>query len=227
MSIDLNGEDGAIVVDLDQPVPSTFVERFDVVTNYGTLEHVNNQFQAWKNVHHMCRIGGVMIHSLTPPGHWPRHGRYYYSQDFVIGLAKSCEYDIVNLTQRNCYAEHTCGLDKDLILVAYLKSDDKFVPKEQFDILPLTDTRDVSHTGNYATRTPDKSGALAALLGIYKTRDDLQVAYPEARHGDYIRLLEWANHVIENRIDAYSQLQCYASRYRDIHAAKLGGSRKK
>jgi hypothetical protein len=215
VSIDLNGENGSLVIDLDKPVPSTLVGRFDVVTNYGTLEHVNNQFQAFKNVHDMCRVGGVMIHTLTPLGHWPGHGRYYYSQEFVIQLAKGCDYAIISLAQRNCYADRSCGSDKELIFAAYLKSCDSYFSQEQFCRIPVVDTGDLSQTGNYTKRNTPNPDPLSALLELYETREDLHSAYPEVHDGDYLRIIQWANYVIENRIDAYHQLQYHESWYRN------------
>ena len=50
-SIDINGLDGAIPLDLDTPIPANMRQKFRVVTNYGTSEHVNNQYSAFKNVH--------------------------------------------------------------------------------------------------------------------------------------------------------------------------------
>jgi len=105
ISIDLNGMNGALVLDLDRPIPVSMVNAFDLVTNYGTLEHVNNQFQAFKNVHDLVRIGGVMIHTLPPPNSWPNHGRYYYSEEFVTQLAKACAYKILRMETRNCYSD--------------------------------------------------------------------------------------------------------------------------
>ena len=37
--------------------------------------------------------------------------------------------------------------------------------------------------------------ALTTLFDIYKQRPDLQNAYPEARTGDSLRLIEWAKGV--------------------------------
>ncbi|MBC7332798.1 MAG: hypothetical protein H5T91_10320 [Synergistetes bacterium] len=47
ISIDINGRDGALPIDLDKPVPFIFLNQFDVITNYGTIEHVNNQYSVF------------------------------------------------------------------------------------------------------------------------------------------------------------------------------------
>jgi len=152
VSIDLNGEDGALPINLDEPVPEEMVGVFDLVTNYGTIEHVNNQFQAFKNVHDMARSGGVMIHTLPPPGHWPRHGRYYYPLEFVTQLAKSCNYSIIGLEIADNRCDLSEGLNKKLIMVGFLKADHGFMGEKQFRELPYIDTGDLTYTGNYSQR---------------------------------------------------------------------------
>jgi len=150
LSIDLNGEDGAIKADLDKPISKSLMRKFDLVTNYGTLEHVNNQFQGFKNVHDLSRKGGVMIHTLPPPGSWQNHARYYYPKEFVTQLALVCEYKIINLTVQNCFDDMRYGSDKILIMVAFQKSDNEHFPeKEVFDRIPILDTHDLTNTGNY------------------------------------------------------------------------------
>jgi len=148
-SIDINGKNGALPINLDKPVPTALLDRFDVITNYGTIEHVNNQYQVFKNVHDMCKKGGIMIHVFPLKGHWPRHCRYYYSEVFVKGLANASNYRIINYTI----------LDKDdyktpnnLIAVTYIKKENnKFISKEEFDqIGGILDTGGLEFTGNYA-----------------------------------------------------------------------------
>ena len=45
-------------------------------------------------------------------------------------------------------------------------------------------------------------------------RPDLQKAYPEAKNGDYKRLIYWANMIIEQKIDQHEMLSRYADWYR-------------
>lgn len=148
ISIDLNGENGALPIDLDKPVPFIFLNQFDVITNYGTLEHVNNQVQAFKNVHDMCKKDGIMIHVLPPPGNWPKHCRYYYSEKFMKKLARICEYQMINYKSLD---KSEYAAPKNLIAVTYIKKKNNvFINKEDFDkIEGLTDTGDLKNTGNY------------------------------------------------------------------------------
>src|ERR1041384_5416258 len=48
VSVDWNGKDGALPLDLRQPLN---LGRFDMVTNFGTSEHVeDNQKAVWRNI---------------------------------------------------------------------------------------------------------------------------------------------------------------------------------
>lgn len=85
VSVDINGEDGALPLDLTQDQD---LGRFDVVTNFGTTEHIGDdiaqQRVAWGNIHRAC---AGLFASVTPlPGDWPRHGRWYPTRTFFEGL---------------------------------------------------------------------------------------------------------------------------------------------
>ncbi|MFV1983005.1 MAG: hypothetical protein ACC657_05630 [Thiohalomonadales bacterium] len=79
ISIDWNGEDGALNLDLRKPIK---LDPFTHVTNIGTTEHVTNQKAVWENIHNLTDIDGV-ISSLTPlPGDWWWHGTWYPTEEF-------------------------------------------------------------------------------------------------------------------------------------------------
>jgi len=151
ISIDLNGDNGALPIDLGQLIPFIFLNQFDVITNYGTIEHVNNQFQVFKNVHDMLKHKGVIIHILPLIGNWPKHSRYYYSEKFVRDLANACSYQIINykILDTSIYMK-----PKNLIAVTYIKeNNNRFISKVKFDqIEGVQDTRDSTRTGNYTKK---------------------------------------------------------------------------
>jgi hypothetical protein len=110
-SIDLNGQDGALVVDLSRPTDrSDWLGHFDVITNCGTTEHVDPheaQYDAFKNLHDWLRVGGISIHALPDvdaleeSGSWRGHCNNYYSASFVDMLATSNGYSVVSLRSIN------------------------------------------------------------------------------------------------------------------------------
>ena len=94
MSIDTNGLDGALPLDLRKPI-CVCLGTFDMVTNFGTTEHVSvndykGQVACWKNILMAMHVGSVLV-SVTPkPGaqKWARHGRWYPTLQFFDELAE-------------------------------------------------------------------------------------------------------------------------------------------
>lgn len=84
-SVDLNGRDGALPLDLRRPLG---FGTFDMVSNVGTTEHVDDQAGVWRNIAEAMAVGSVLV-SVTPlPGDWPGHGLYYPSLDFYREFAR-------------------------------------------------------------------------------------------------------------------------------------------
>lgn len=81
-TLDLHG-DGVEIFDLS--IISGQKNCADVLTNYGTSEHVElevGQYNCWVNIHNFLKIGGIALHVLPLPGEWPNHCRYYYDLNF-------------------------------------------------------------------------------------------------------------------------------------------------
>lgn len=55
---------------------------FDLVLNFGTTEHVMNQFNAMKALHDSAKLGGL-IYSYFIRGGYMEHGLVHYSDRFV------------------------------------------------------------------------------------------------------------------------------------------------
>lgn len=81
-SVDLNGKDGALRKDLQRPLK---LGRFDMVTNFGTTEHVAEQEPAWRNI--VEAAASVVVSTTPSPGSWPRHGKWYPTEEFYHALA--------------------------------------------------------------------------------------------------------------------------------------------
>jgi hypothetical protein len=147
-SIDLNGRDGSLPLDLEGAMPIGMKGKFRLVTNYGTLEHVNRQYEAFGNVNFLCApFNGVMIHAFPMVGNWNGHCRYYYTPDFILHFAKLCRYNVFNMTilDKGLYKK-----PKNLLMVAMIKSYGDFISREQFDsISGMYDSGNKKRTGNY------------------------------------------------------------------------------
>lgn len=147
-SIDINGRDGALPLDLDLPVPKDLENKFELITNYGTTEHVNNQYSVFKNIHVMGKPGCVMIHGVPFVGNWHKHGRYYYSRPFFKGLANLCGYTLIDLgvvkVARYKFPHNllACVLRKEKAT--------PFISAKKFSSIDgLVDSGNLVNTGNY------------------------------------------------------------------------------
>ena len=91
-SVDIDGSPGAIPLDLNvASVPAALVGKHQLVTNFGTTEHVANQLNAFKIVHDLTAPGGVMMHTLPAQGAF-NHGLVNYNPKFFWALAKANGY---------------------------------------------------------------------------------------------------------------------------------------
>lgn len=100
VSFDINGKNGAIPIDLSKPIRKEYFNKFDIVTNSGTSEHVEpyeGQYECFRNIHLCTRIGGIMIHVISQSGSFPGHCPFYYKHDFFDILAKCNNYDVIEI----------------------------------------------------------------------------------------------------------------------------------
>jgi SAM-dependent methyltransferase len=80
-ALDFTGAEGARHVhDLNYPVPDSLRERFDIVIDGGTTEHVFYIGQALDNCYAMLRPGGVMLSYVACDG-WFGHGFFQTGPD--------------------------------------------------------------------------------------------------------------------------------------------------
>lgn len=94
-SVDLNAEDGAIPLNLSVPLPREYFNQFDIVTNGGTSEHVDNQFECWKNIHKCLKLNGFLL-SANPEkyNYNDKHCDWFYDTDFFEVFAKRLGYTV-------------------------------------------------------------------------------------------------------------------------------------
>lgn len=92
VSVDLNGKDGALALDLTHDLD---IGQYDLVTNFGTTEHVVNQKAVWRNIHRACK--GRIVSATPAPGYWIQHGRFYPAMRFYVAFADLNGYVIERL----------------------------------------------------------------------------------------------------------------------------------
>jgi hypothetical protein len=98
-AIDYDGHRHSIPLDLNTDrVPEKLRQQFDLVVNTGTTEHIANQAQAFRIIHDLTRMGGVMFHEV-PAGSW-NHGLINYTPKFFLMLHKLNDYEQVYMRER-------------------------------------------------------------------------------------------------------------------------------
>jgi hypothetical protein len=97
-------EGADLVHDLNEPIPESLHENYDLVVDGGTLEHVFNFPLALKSTMEMVRVGGHAIF-LTPTNNWTGHGFYQLSPELYHQV----------LTENNGYRiEQMLAIEDDL-----------------------------------------------------------------------------------------------------------------
>lgn len=94
ISFDLNGLDGSLPLDISKKIPG-YDSYFDIVTDFGTSEHVSDQYWVFRNVYEFLKIGGIALYTLPQLSYWPKHGYYSYTPDFFESLSENYGYDIL------------------------------------------------------------------------------------------------------------------------------------
>lgn len=97
-SVDFSDFEGAsIIQDLSQELDSTLEQRFDVIYDGGTCEHIFELPTAFRNVDRMLKEGGVLI-GHSPCNNWVNHAFYQISPEMVYGFwEKAMGYEVLQL----------------------------------------------------------------------------------------------------------------------------------
>lgn len=124
-SIDIIEHQCAVKADLRDDLK--YKPIFDIVTNFGTLEHVDGSiYQPLKNIHEACKIGGIMIHENPKTGNWPGHGQHYFTKEFWLHLY----YEVLDVSE-----EPAMGNTKDgwNVCAVLRKVSDSFISEVEFN----------------------------------------------------------------------------------------------
>lgn len=82
------------ILDLNhQSAPPHFIGAFDLVLNFGTTEHLLNQYNAFKVIHDSTKVGGYIVHSLPGVG-YSNHGYFTYTPRCFFDMAGYNEYEV-------------------------------------------------------------------------------------------------------------------------------------
>lgn len=95
-SIDGNGR-ASFCWDLNKPLPVD-VGEFDLVTDFGTGEHIFDQAQVWRTIHLLTKVGGHIAFD-RPIGGYPGHCFYLIDPSLISDIATANEYKIIHCSQ--------------------------------------------------------------------------------------------------------------------------------
>lgn len=136
VSVDTNGQDGAIILDLSKKIPLQYylciANLFGIVTDFGTSEHVSNFYNCWLNKHSLCKIGGYIISENPKTGNWKGHGHHYLTESFYQKLAYMAGYEMMEIGEHPAMSNTTDGWN---IYCVLKKLKDNFITKQQFKTL--------------------------------------------------------------------------------------------
>jgi hypothetical protein len=91
--VDIDGTAESLQLDLNyDDVPPENRGQYDLVTNFGTTEHVINQLNAFKIIHDLTAPGGLMIHELPTQG-LIDHGLLAYNPKFFRTIGEYNGYE--------------------------------------------------------------------------------------------------------------------------------------
>ena len=95
LSIDIADGYKTRILDLNhEPLPRELEEQFSLVLNFGTSEHVLNQYNCFKVMHDATKVGGHIYHQLPAIG-FTDHGYFTYTARCFFDLARYNRYELV------------------------------------------------------------------------------------------------------------------------------------
>ena len=98
--LDWNGEDGAVPLDMRYSVEPDDIENgmeggFQIVTNFGFSEHVDDQLACWRNIHGFVGVGGYLSICMPLMPDWIGHGLWMPDVAWYQAFAKLNGYEFV------------------------------------------------------------------------------------------------------------------------------------
>lgn len=95
--LDVNNYEGAdILHDLNLPVSQDLYEKFDLIYDGGSTEHVFNLPQVLENYSKMVKVGGVIIHD-SPTNNWVNHGYYQIQPELYLDYYNENNYEVLQI----------------------------------------------------------------------------------------------------------------------------------
>lgn len=133
-----NIEADVLQYDLSKPIVTD--TKFDFLLDFGTGEHVTNQYELHRNIHNLCKKDAVIIR-CNPSSRYRDeadmlkfcHGLFHYTVGFYTKLAWLCRYKIIDIREMTNDYGPKDPRRKNHIYVSLLKiKDNEFPSLERF-----------------------------------------------------------------------------------------------
>lgn len=98
VSVDGNGR-GTFTADLNQPIALIVNAMFDLVTDFGTGEHIFDQAQIWRSLHDLVKPGGYIAVDRPSSG-YEKHCFYVTHEGLYRDIAEANGYKVLHLDRR-------------------------------------------------------------------------------------------------------------------------------
>jgi hypothetical protein len=136
LSIDGHKTANCYPLDLNYEIDSEILTKLksELVTNFGTSEHIFNQMNVFRNIHNFCTKEGVMIHAVPILGN-AQHGYFNYQPRMFFEMAAANNYGILAMylapnywptlipySRQNLYKNRFKDV---MLLVAFKKTNDE------------------------------------------------------------------------------------------------------
>lgn len=95
-SVDGNGR-GTITADLNRPLVP-WPGEFDLVTDFGTGEHIFDQRQVFKTLHDLTKVGGFIVFDRPTQG-YPEHCYWNANECVWRDVARANDYEVVSISR--------------------------------------------------------------------------------------------------------------------------------
>ena len=194
-SIDIDGSPGSIPLDLNyDEVPADLVGRYDIVTNFGTTEHVANQLQSFKIIHDLAAAGALMLHVLPASG-TPNHGLVSYNPKFFWMLGRSNGYKIAFMTMGQ-------------------SGRDSVLPDDLVEFLTLYEPQAKSE---FAAYTMPATSVVVALQKVFDTPFVAPLDVPTGTTTEHLSLRERYWSVLKPDLSFQARERDLLARIRDVY----------
>jgi hypothetical protein len=130
-TVDIHGKNRAIAIDLSKESNAVF--NVDLLTDFGTVEHVSDLYSALLNCHNWTNEGGLMIHANPKTGTYKGHGVSFFTMEFWLKFADVMDYNLIEVSEKSPYSEE--NPDKEVIAVLQKLVNKDFISRAEFDYI--------------------------------------------------------------------------------------------